>query len=60
MGRAHSSELKDISRSGYSVEDVDNDLIQGNLLLMSSVILDVNRVSENRDAELLSEIADFQ
>ena len=60
MGRMHSSQLEDTSRSGYSVEDVDNNLIHGNLPLTSSVILDVNRVSKNRDAELLSEIADFQ
>jgi len=60
MGRMRSSELEDTSRSEYGVEDVDNNLIHGNLPLTSSVILDVNRVSENQDAELLSEIADFQ
>jgi len=60
MDRVHSSVLKDSSGSGYGVENVDNDLIHSNLPLTALVILDVNRVSENRDAELLSKIADFE
>jgi hypothetical protein len=40
------------------VENIDTDLVTGDLPLSSSVILDVNGTSENHDAALLSELAE--
>ena len=60
LGRVFSSDLEDAGSSGYGVQDVNSSLIRGNLPLTSRIILDVNRVSYNREAELLSESAYFR
>ena len=60
LGRVFSSDLEDAGSSGYGVQDVNSSLVRGNLPLTSRIILDVNRVSDNREAELLSESAYFR